>query len=118
MASFYASMAATSLRLLQKFGQSIVLARTTGEEIDPITGAVTAGTDASVTTTGVLLKYPDSMIDGTRILSSDRRMIISNEQVPQPSDKPTLNNQEWSIIGIETLSPAGTDVIYELQVRR
>lgn len=111
-------MAATALRLLTKFGQSITLARTTGSSVDPVTGTVTAGSDASVTTTGVLLKYPDSMIDGTRIIASDRRMIVSNEQVPDPSDKPTLNGQDWSIVNIETLSPAGTDVIYELQVRR
>lgn len=111
-------MSATALGLLTKFGQSITLSRETGGSIDPVTGAVTPGADASVTTTGILLKYPDMMIDGTRILDSDRRLLISNEQIPQPSDKPLIDSQEWAIVNIETLSPAGTDVIYELQVRR
>jgi len=118
VASFYDNMGSTALGLLVKFGQSITLARETGESVDPITGAVTAGTDASVTTTGILKLYPDNMVDGTRILDSDRMLILSNEQVPQPTDKPLIDGEEWGVVNISTLSPAGTDVIYKVQVRR
>ena len=116
--TFYANMAATALRLLDKFGRPVVLTRTTGESIDPVTGRTTPGTDASVTTTGLLKPYPDRMIDGTRILDSDRELILSNERVPVPSDKPTIGGENWSIVNIKTISPAGTDVIYFCQVRR
>lgn len=116
--SFYSGMAATALSLLQKFGQTITLVRKTGDSVDPVTGAVTAGTDASVTTTGVLSKYPDKMIDGERVLVGDRRLILSNEQVPVTSDLVTIGGYDWSIIEIDTVSPAGTDVIYICQVRR
>lgn len=118
MADFYTEMAAVALELLEEFGQSITLSRETGGSIDPITGEVTAGTDASVTTTGLIKPYPDRMIDGTRILSSDRELVLSNEQVPLPSDKPTIGGEEWSIVEITTVSPAGTDVVYFCQVRR
>ena len=114
----YSKAAATALKLLTKFGMTITFVRTTGNSVDPITGVVTAGTDASVTTTGLLRKYPDNMIDGTRILASDRELILSDEQEPLPSDKPTINGEDWIIENIGTLSPAGTVVIYTCQVRR
>jgi hypothetical protein len=118
VANFYESLGDTALSLLVKFGKSITLSRETGGSIDPITGAVTAGTDTSVTTTGVLLSYPDKMIDGTRILSSDRLLLLSNEQAPLPSDKPVIDGEEWSIVNPDKISPAGIDVIYKIQVRR
>jgi hypothetical protein len=111
-------MAATALELLIEFGQSITLSRETGGSINPITGVVTAGTDVSVVTTGLIKPYPEKMIDGTRILSSDRELVLSNEAVPLPSDKPIVGGEEWSIVDIKTVSPAGTDVVYFVQVRR
>ena len=118
MAFDYDKTAATALKLLTRFGQTVTFVRVTGGSINPITGAEIAGTDACVTTTGLLRKYPDKMIDGTRILSGDRELILSNEQEPLPSDKPTINGEDWSIESIDTLSPAGTVVIYTVQVRK
>jgi hypothetical protein len=111
-------MAATALELLTEFGQSVTLSRETGGSIDPVTGVATAGTDASVITTGLIKQYSAKMIDGTRILASDRELVLSNEQVPLPSDKPVIGGEEWAIIDIKTVSPAGTDVCYFCQVRR
>jgi hypothetical protein len=93
MSGFYDDMAATALELLAEFGQSVTLSRTTGGSIDPVTGAVTAGTDASVITTGLIKPYPDKMIDGTRILASDRELVLSNEQVPLSTDKPVIGGE-------------------------
>lgn len=117
--SFYQNMAATSLRLLTKYGTSISLPRVTGGSVDPITGATVAGTDASVTTTGLLKTYPDSLIDGTRILQGDKVLILSNEQEPLPSDTPTVDGENWTIIRIRTIKPDdSTPVIYMVQVRK
>lgn len=116
--SFYGNMADTTVRLLTKFGASVTLQRYTGRSIDPVTGAITAGSDASVVTTGVLRPYPSNMIDGTRILETDRELVITNEQIPQPTDKPTMDGQEWAIVGITEMNPAGTVIAYKLQVRK
>ena len=117
--SFYSDMAATALELLTEFGASVTLPRTTGGSIDPIDGYTVAGSDASVTTTGLLLPYKDSMIDGTRILSGDKELVLSNEQVPLPSDKPTIDGENWSIVSIKTIKPdALTPVVYFCQVRK
>jgi len=117
-ATFYADMAATALSLLTDFGKTITLTRTTGTTYDPVTGATVAGTDASVTTTGLIKPYPDKLIDGTRIQSGDRELVLSNEQTPTMDDKPNIDGQQWSIINIKTVKPDGaTPVVYFAQVR-
>jgi hypothetical protein len=114
----YVKMAATALKLLERFGGDVVFAREIGGSINPITGAIVAGTDASVTTTGLLKKYPDKMIDGTRILTGDRELVLSNEQEPLPSDKPIIAGEEWSIVEINTAKPFDTVIVYFCQLRR
>jgi len=111
-------MADMTVELLTEFGQSVTLKRSTGNSIDPVTGVVTAGTDASVVTTGVLKPYPSRMVDGVRILSTDRELTVTNEQIPTPTDKVTMNSQDWAIVGITEMNPAGTVIAYKLQVRR
>lgn len=116
--SFYDDMAATALELLNEFGQSVTLTRRTGNSIDPITGTVTAGTDASVITTGLIKPYPDSLVDNTRILSGDKEIVLSNQYVPTMTDKPRINGEDWIIVNIKTINPAGTPVCYFVQVRK
>ena len=116
--SFYADMGGVAVELLKEFGQPVKLVRVTGASTVPVTGVVTAGTDASVTTAGILKPYPDDMIDGTRILTSDRELVLTNEHIPLPSDKPEIQGQQWSIVNITTTSPAGVDVVYKVQVRK
>lgn len=119
MADLYTRMASTAARLITKYGGSITLVRETGGSFNAVTGATVAGSDASVTTTGVLKMFPDSMIDGSRILASDRMVIIDNTQEPQPSDKVTVLGENWSIVDIKTVKPNGaTAVIYYLHVRK
>ena len=118
MASFYDNMGSTALSLLRSKGYPITLHRETGESVDPITGAVTAGTDASVETTGVGVNYDDRMIDGARILDGDIMLLLSNEHQPMPSDKPIIDGEEWGIQKIENIPAIGTAVAYKVQVRR
>lgn len=118
MAFDYTKMAALGVKLLTRFGKSITLVRTTGNSVDPITGVVTVGTDASVVTTGVLKPYPEQLIDGTRILSSDKELVLSNEQAVTATDKPTIDGENWSIVNIKTIKPANDVVCYFCQVRR
>lgn len=116
--SFYSKMADTTVALLTKFGAPVTLKRVTGGSIDPITGVVTAGTDASVITTGVLKPYSARMIDGVRILATDKELTVTNEQIPTTTDKVVMGPEEWSIVGITEMNPAGTVIAYKIQVRR
>lgn len=116
--SFYQDMADVALELLDEFGAAVTLQRTTGASVDPVTGEITSGTDASVVTTGLIKPYPDRMIDGTRILQGDRELVLSDEQTPVASDKIVVGGENWSIVNIKTISPAGIPVCYFCQVRK
>lgn len=114
----YAKMATTALKLLNKFGQDTVLVRSAGNSVNPITGAVTVGTDASVTMTGLIRNYKDDVIDGARILSGDKELVLSNEYEPTLTDRVTIGSETWSMVGIKTIKPASTVICYFCQVRK
>ena len=116
--TFYAEMATDALELLEEFGGDIALTRESDGSINPITGVVTSGTDASVTTTGLLVSFADKMIDGTRILDGDRKLVISSEHEPLPSDKPVIGGEEWSIVKINPIKSVDVAVVYFVQVRK
>lgn len=118
--SFYGDMADVALELLAEFGAAVSLPRGTGGQINPVTGEVYANTAVTtVTTTGLLRPYDDNMIDGARILAGDRELILSDEQAPTPSDKPTIGGDQWAIVSIKNIKPDGvTPVCYFVQVRR
>ena len=116
--SFYGDAADVVVEMLTEFGRSVTLKRSTGNSIDPITGVVTPGVDASVTTTGVKRLYPSDVIDGKRILATDEELVVTNEQTPVPTDKPVIDGEEWAIVRITKMDPAGTVIAYKIQVRR
>ena len=118
MAFDYAKMATTAARLLEKFGQTISVIRTTGETIDPITGAIVAGSDTTYSPKGLLRKYPNEVIDGTRIETGDRELIVDNTVEPALSDKVTVQGEQWTVVNVASINPAGTAVVYFCQVRK
>ena len=114
MSSFYLKMAATANRLIDKFGQTVMIERTTGETIDPVTGVITAGVTEYFYPRGVFKPYAENLIDGTRILKTDIELVLDNTVKPEMTDK----IEGVSIINIEEINPAGTPLIYKLQVRK
>jgi hypothetical protein len=118
MATFYDDMAATAVELLTEFGAPVVLPRVTGGSYDPVTGETTPGSDDSQTTIGLIKPYPDNLIDGTRIRSTDKMLVITAAVEPLMSDTPQMSgNTLGNVVGIKTVSPAGTPVCYFVQVR-
>ena len=117
MSSFYSRLALTSSRLIEKYGQSIMLVRP-GDSVDPVTGVTTSGSDIRYKLNGILQKYPDNLIDGTRIKSSDRMLILSGEVEPLITDKVTIGSTDWAIESIQTSNPAGTALVYFIQLHR
>ena len=115
--SFYSNLAATASRLLIKYGATVTLVRKTDSYIDPVTGD-NFGSDTELTTKGVLKPYPDNLIDGTRITSSMRILVLPDTIEPLLSDKVLLSNQQWAIEEIKTISPAGLDLVYMLRVNK
>lgn len=114
MPNLYQNMAATTKRLMDSYGRSITLRRTT-QEYDPITGGTVDSTEDLITT-GIVKSYNANLIDGTRIQSGDRELVLTDEQAPQMSDSVVIDGP-WSIVTIETIKPADVVIGYRLQVR-
>lgn len=117
MSAFYDRLASTASRLIAKYGQSMLLVRS-GDSVDPVTGVTTSGSGTNIKVNGILQKYPDNLIDGTRIKASDRLVIIDGTSEPLMSDLVKINNQDWSIESIQTSNPAGTALVFFVQTRR
>jgi len=116
--AFYNSMAATASKLITKFGAQGTIKRTTGGSIDPVTGDTTAGTTVTYTPNTIVQKYADELIDGTRILSSDRLIILDNTIEPLTTDKITIRGEDWTIVSVSESRPAGIPLVYFVQARR
>ena len=119
MSAFYTEMADVAVELIDEFGATVTLNRVTGETYDPVTGEVTPGADDSKQTNGVLVDFPLKLIDGTRILSTDKQLIIDGTVEPLMTDEPEMFGEKFgSIVHIDKKSPAGVPLVYFLQVRK
>jgi hypothetical protein len=111
--TFYSELAEVAVELLTEFGQAITLTRTTGKSIDPVTGAITPGTSDNQPTIGVIKPYAKNLIDGTLIQVGDKEVILSPAIAPLTSD--TINGMQ--VVNITEINPAGTVLVYKVQVR-
>ena len=117
MTGFYARMATMAEDLLAKRGQAIKITRS-GDTVDPVTGEVTVDDDVVYEPNGVLTSYTNIEVDGTRIKTGDRRLIIDATVEPKMADRPEIDGLEWTVVSVESINPAGTPVAYKVQVRR
>lgn len=115
---FYNRMATMAARLIKKFGAIGSLKRTTGASIDPVTGVVVGGTTTTYTPYTLLQKFADDMIDGTRILASDRLIILDDTIEPLTTDTITISSQDWNIMSVSESNPAGVAIVYFVQARK
>ena len=117
MSEFYTKLASTASRLIKKYGQTLYIVKT-GDSTDPVTGVTTSVTKPNIKVNGILQKYPDSLIDGTLIKSSDRLAVIDGGSKPLIDDRMRIESQNWAIESIQASNPAGTALVFFVQCRR
>lgn len=113
--SFYSNLATTATSLLTKFGQNITFRDK--QTYDPVTG-VASGSVIDNVTIGLFQRIPNNIIDGTRIKTGDRLIVIDSSYVPTINQSVVISNTEWSIQEIEEVNPAGTDLVYFVRIRK
>ena len=96
----------------------VPIKRTSGGSVNPVTGATVVGTTTTYTPKGLVQRYAEDLIDGTRILASDRLVIVDNTIEPLTTDKVTLDSQDWTIVSVEQAKPATVGVVYFIQARK
>lgn len=117
MAFDYASTATQAAELLQEFGRAATLTRSEPGAYDPTTGTGSM-VDTVQTVYAVVLPYGDGMVDGSRILATDQQAYVSvGTTAPRAGDAMTWGADQLRVIEVKALSPAGTAVLYTMQVR-
>lgn len=126
MSAFYDRMAATALRLIERFGLTATLSEVTPGEYDPVTGVETGG--ATLTQTGqlILLDYTAQEAGiinaaGSLVQQGDKKIMLAAKGLEWPPTMTTTvlaDGLTWTIINIKSTNPAGMPLVYELHGRR
>lgn len=114
----YSRLAATAQRLLARFGKAGKLERPTwtGPKHSPVEGPPTIY-DAVF----VVGNYSSREVDGTRILQTDKKLIIAPSLAVEPKLSDLLDDGEpvrLKIMDVKTIRPATRTLAYIAQVRR
>jgi len=119
----YQDDADTAAELLEEFGQSVTLTSKTSGAYSTATGATAVTTDTQ-TVNAVALDYGSRDIDGTLIRAGDKRLLMAPQTTagddltaPVVDDTVTVGGTVYTVKGIKTLSPAGTVILFDCNIR-
>ena len=122
--SFYAEMAAMADELLREFGKPLTLRVVTPGTYNPGTGSA-ADTTVDYAGTGALFDYEllasgQTFLDASLLAVGDKQCFLSPVGVPEPRAgfKVIDGADVWRVMNVKKVAPAGTAVLYELQLRK
>lgn len=113
----YDEIALTAKELITEFGQSCVLTKVTQGTFDGVLGGSTGDTTATHTVNTVIDNYSTKLIDGTNIKQGDKLAYIESDVEPLIDNTLKVGTVVHKIVNVKSISPAGTVVLYEAQVR-
>lgn len=114
--SFYSGLADTSARLIDQYGQDVVITIDNAGSYDPITGADT-GTETVLNVRGVKLEYSRGDIDGTLIRSGDFKLLVDGEHDIPKDSYVTIGGKKFVVVMTGEINPAGTRLLTKVQCR-
>ena len=135
MAKFdYAKTLATSIRLINKFGNPVTMTRSYDSSLwtrsyDPVTESFTwtnIASDTSQSTEpedaltiadGALVGISEELLNNTLVRKSDSELLIVEIDEPQVGDTFLVNGKTYNYVAHETVNSAGTVVLYKIGVR-
>ena len=122
MATFYDEMAAMALEMITEFGQPVTIRAITVGEYDPETGTAPPDTTTEQTAQGILLDFSGQEFQNNSLIKQgDKKLKVAAQGlawVPDLLNKVIVQGRTWSIVPpLKEINPAGTPILYELQVR-
>lgn len=119
MAVNYTSLQNTATRLLRDNGQVVPFAYKTGEVVNPATGQVTTpATNNTLNAFAIVRRYDNEEVNGSTVLASDLLLIINNISIePDVAWTVTVDTKIHRVMSVRSLSPAGTNIVYYVQIR-
>lgn len=120
--AFYDEMAVMALEMITEFGQPVTISKTEPGEYDPETGGESPGITIEQAAQGILLDFTGQEFQNNSLIrQGDKKLKIAAqglEWVPDLLNKVIIQGRTWSIVPpFKELNPAGTPILYELQVR-
>ena len=116
--TFYSETAEVALEVLTEFGQAITVNRETSSSFDPVLGEDTTAA-SSFTGYGAAFEYKGREIDGTVVQAGDIKLYLNaTATVPLIDDRITIDSVAYEVMDVEQINPAGTAVLYILQLRQ
>jgi hypothetical protein len=122
MSAFYDRMAATALRLIAQYGMTVTLRTVTPGAYDPELGETTPETITEQAGQGVLIEYTGLESQANSMIKQgDKKLKLAAKgltSAPSLLSKVIADGKTWSIVPpLKEINPAGTPLLYELQVR-
>jgi len=120
--AFYDEMAALALEMITEFGQLVIIRATTVGEYDPETGSTPPDTVIDQTAQGMLIDFTGQEFQNNSLIKQgDKKLKIAAQGLawaPGLLNKVIAQGRTWSIVPpLKEINPAGTPILYELQVR-
>jgi hypothetical protein len=120
--AFYDEMAALALEMITEFGQPVIIRATTVGDYDPETGSAPPDTVTDQTAQGILLDFTGQEFQNNSLIKQgDKKLKIAAQGLawaPGLLNKVIAQGRTWSIVPpLKEINPAGTPILYELQVR-
>ena len=117
----YSAIATKAQALIDKFGRNVVFSTKTRAAGDAVAGTVTT-TTASATVKAVLFDYTMSergiaFAKDVVIMKGDKKCIVAGI-TPTLNMAATFGGDAYSVLNIKELNPAGTNLYYELMLRK
>lgn len=122
MVAIYNEMAVMALDIITEFGQPVTISSMAPGEYDPETGGEAPGVTVEQIAQGILLDFTGQEFQTNSLIKQgDKKLKIAAQGmawVPGLLDKVVAQGRTWSIVPpLKEVNPAGTPILYELQVR-
>lgn len=110
-------------KLIDKFGQTLIICRVTdAARVDPADpGILGTPTITDFTVTGVFVGFELQQINGTTIQRGDQLVLVAAKNLTiEPTSKDTIvrDGEKWEIVSVEKVDPNGEKILFKLQVRQ
>ena len=122
MATFYDEMAVMALEMITEFGQPVLIRDIKPGEYDPDTGTAGDETVTEQAALGILLDFTGQEFQSNSLIKvGDKKLKVAAQGLvwaPGLLNKVIIQGRTWSIVPpLKEINPAGTPILYELQVR-
>lgn len=115
----YIAMQGTAAALIDSFGTAATFTRTTGSTFNPATGSYTGGTVVTIAGNAVRMDYAKGEIDGELVQRGDFKLLFGGAAgEPAIGDTVAFGGNNYRVMDVSPLSPAGVSVMYDVQCRR